>query len=66
MLPEISGIELARRISSKWAVSIIAMSASHSLLNDAQTLPFIDGSVSKPFEWEALVRGVHTSASQKS
>jgi len=66
MLPEIDGIELARKISSKWPVSIIAMSASHSLLHDAQTMPFIDGSVSKPFEWDALVRGVHTSANQKN
>ncbi len=59
MLPEIDGIELARRIRSKWSVSIIAMSASHSLLNQAEALPFIDGSVPKPFEWEALVHGVH-------
>lgn len=60
MLPGINGIELAKRIHERWEGSIIAMSASNTLLSCAGTLPFVRDTIPKPFEWDSLVRELHS------
>lgn len=62
MLPGTDGLELARRIYARWSVPIIATSASHSLLRQADGLAFINETIRKPFDWEMLVNDLQNCA----
>ncbi len=62
MLPDMTGIELAQRIHSRWSVHIIGMSASDALLNRADAMPDIHETITKPFDWDELVRELELSA----
>lgn len=61
MLPGMGGIELARKMYAQCRVTIIAMSASHSLLREARRHPFVKKTISKPFEWDSLVTDLQRS-----
>jgi CheY-like chemotaxis protein len=55
MLPGMNGLELAKEIRQRWPIYIIAMSASSSMLDRAENDPSVDGTVSKPFDWDSLL-----------
>lgn len=55
MLPGMNGLQLAGEVRRRWPIAIIAMSASTQMLNEADKNPDIDKTVSKPFEWNALI-----------
>ncbi|HZT97764.1 MAG TPA: response regulator [Chloroflexota bacterium] len=56
MLPEEhNGLELAPAILRRCSVPIIAMSASHKLLQEAEASPWITATVSKPFDLDNLL-----------
>jgi DNA-binding response OmpR family regulator len=56
MLPGMGGLELASQIRKRWPIWIVAMSASPALLDRADHHPCVDGSVSKPFDWDILIK----------
>lgn len=60
MLAGRSGLDLAETIHRRWTLVIIAMSASHSLLNLAADIEGVKETIRKPFEWDRLVEELHS------